>query len=64
MDTRPGSSSGAGGFGRIGQDSQAATRGLTVDFTVHLLEPAQGERVVAQGRVVRGGRYRVTLRRT
>jgi len=31
-------------------------RGLTVDFTVHLLEPAQGERIVAQGRVVRGGR--------
>ena len=34
----------------------AGVRGLTVDFSVHLLEPAQGERVVAEGRVVRGGR--------
>ena len=35
-------------------DEEAAV--LTVEFKVHLLEPAAGERVVARGRVVRAGR--------
>ena len=35
-------------------DGDAAV--LTVEFKVHLLEPAAGERVLARGRVVRSGR--------
>jgi acyl-coenzyme A thioesterase PaaI-like protein len=35
---------------------------LTVEFKINLLEPAQGSRFVARGRVVRAGRRLTTCR--